>query len=79
LENELNQVHKTMRIYQTFLSNLIWYFYTSSALTIRNSAKKQQSQVQTIQKTTTSRNVTEDNVKMYNFWKGSCWFCCQCL
>jgi len=24
MENELNQVHKTRRIYQTFLSNSIW-------------------------------------------------------
>jgi len=24
MENELNQVHKTTRIYQTFMSNLIW-------------------------------------------------------
>jgi len=24
MENELNQVHKTKRIYQAFLSNLIW-------------------------------------------------------
>jgi len=32
MESELNQVHKTKRIYQTFLSNLIWYSFTSSAL-----------------------------------------------
>jgi len=57
MENELNQVHKTKRICQTFLSNLIWQFFTSSALTMRKSAKKQQSQVQTIQRTVTSRNV----------------------
>jgi len=24
MENELNQVHKTRRIYQTFFSNVIW-------------------------------------------------------
>jgi len=34
MENELNQEHKTTRIYQTFLSNSIWWFFTSSALTM---------------------------------------------
>jgi len=24
MENELNQVHKTKRLYQTFLINIIW-------------------------------------------------------
>ena len=27
MENELYQVHQTKRIYQTFLSNLFWYFF----------------------------------------------------
>ena len=76
IENELNQVHKTKRIHQTFLSNLVWKFFTSSALTMRKSAKKQQSQ---IQRTVTSRNVTQDNGNMNNFWKGSRWFCRQCV
>ena len=35
-------------------------------------------QVQTIQRTVTSRNVTQDNGKN-NFWKGSRWFFRQCL
>jgi len=49
MESKLNQLHRTKRRYQTILSNLIWYIFTSSALIIRKSAKKQQSQVQTIQ------------------------------
>jgi len=43
MENELNQVHKIKRIYQIFLSNLIWKFFTRNALTMRKSANKQQS------------------------------------
>jgi len=35
MENELSQVHKTKIIYQTFFSNLMWYFFTGSALTRR--------------------------------------------
>jgi len=46
---------------------------------MRESAKKQQSQVQTIQRTVTSGNVTQDNGNLNNFWKGSRWFCRQCL
>ena len=38
------------------------------------SAKKQQSQVQMIQRTVTSRNVTQDNGNMNNVWKGNGWF-----
>jgi len=33
MENDLNPGHRTKRIYQTFLSNLIWKFSTSSAVT----------------------------------------------
>jgi len=39
LENELNQVHKIKRKYQTYLSNLIWKHFTSNAFTMRKSAK----------------------------------------
>jgi len=46
---------------------------------MRNSAKKQQSQIQTIQRTVNSRNVTQDNGNANNVWKGSRWFCRQCL
>jgi len=52
---------------------------TTYALTMRKSAKKQQSQVQTIQRTVTCKNVTEDNGNINNFWKASRWFCRQCL
>jgi len=41
---------------------------------MRKSAKKQQSQVQTIQITVTSRNVTQDNGNINKFWKGGRWF-----
>jgi len=41
------------------------------------SEKKQQSQVQTIQRTVPSRNATQDNGNINNFWKGSRWFCFQ--
>jgi len=46
---------------------------------MRKSAKKQQSQIQTIQRTATSRNVTQDNGNINNFWKSNRWFCRQCL
>jgi len=47
---------------------------------MRKSAKKQQSQIQTIQRTVTSRNLTQDNDNtVNNFWKGSRWYCRQCL
>jgi len=46
---------------------------------MRKSAQKQQSQIQTIQRTVTSRNVTQDNGNINNFWKGNRWFCHQCL
>jgi len=61
MANELNQVHKIKTIYQTYLSNLIWHLFISNLLNTRKSAKKQQSQVQTIQRTVTSRKVTQDN------------------
>jgi len=32
-----------------------------------------------IQQTVTSRNVTEVNVSINKFWKGSHWFCRECL
>jgi len=67
----LYQLHRTKRIYQTFLSNIIWYLFTSSALIMTKSAKKQQSQVQTIQITVITRNVTQDNGNINNVWKGS--------
>jgi len=42
---------------------------------MRKSAKKQQSQVQTIQRIVSSRNVTQDSGNINNFWKGSrCFF-----
>ena len=41
-------------------------FFTSRALTMRKSAKKQQSKVQTIQRTVTSRNVSQDNDNINN-------------
>jgi len=53
-------------------------FFTSSALTIKKSAKQQQSQVQTIQRTVTSENVAQGIGNINNFWKGSRWFCLQC-
>jgi len=37
------------------------------------STKKQRSQDQTIQRTVTSRNVTQDNGNIKNLWKGSRW------
>jgi len=46
---------------------------------VSKSAKKHQSQFQTIQRTVTSRNVIQDNANINNFWKGSRWFCRQCL
>ena len=74
MENELNQVHKTKRKYQIFLGNLTGIFFTSNALTMRKLAKKQQSQVQMIQRTVTSRNVILNNGNIKKFWEGSCWF-----
>jgi len=46
---------------------------------MRKSAKKQQSQIQMIQRTVANRNVTQDNGNINNFWKGSRWFCRQRL
>ena len=46
---------------------------------MRKSVKKQQSQVRKIQRTVTSRNVTQINSNINNFWKGSRWFCRHCL
>jgi len=46
---------------------------------MRKSVKKQQSQVQTIQRTVTSEKATQGNNYINNFWKGSRWFCRQCL
>jgi len=46
---------------------------------MRKSTKKQQSQVQTTQRTLTSRNATQDNGNINKFWKGNRWFCLQCL
>jgi len=41
---------------------------------MRKSAKKQQSQVKTIQRTATSNNVTQGNDNTNKSCKGSCWF-----
>jgi len=46
---------------------------------MRKSVKKYQSQVQTIQRTVPSRNTTQANRNINNFWKCSLWFCIQCL
>ena len=46
---------------------------------MRKSAKKQQSQAQTIQVTVTTRNVIQINGTINNFWKGSRWFFRQFL
>ena len=46
---------------------------------MRESAEKQLVQVQTIQRIVTTRNVTQDYGNINNFWKGSHWFCHQCL
>ena len=43
MENEIYQIYKTKRIYQTYLSMSIWKFFTISTLAMRKSAKKQQS------------------------------------
>jgi len=45
---------------------------------MRKSAKKQQSQIQAIQRTVTSSDVTQDNGNINNFQKGNPWFCRQC-
>jgi len=45
---------------------------------MRKSAKKKY-KIQTIQRTVTCRNVTQDNGNTNNFWKGNHWFCRQCL
>jgi len=79
MENELYQVHQTKRIYQTFLSNLFWYFFYMQRSYHEEISEKQQSQVQTIQKTVTSRNATQDNGSINNSQKGSRWCCRQCL
>jgi len=47
-------------VYRTYLSRLILVvFFTISALTMKKWVKRQQSQVQTIQRTVNSRNVTQ--------------------
>jgi len=46
---------------------------------MKKPAMKQQSQVQTIQRIITSRNVTQDNASTNNFRKGGRRFCRQCL
>jgi len=38
---------------------------------MRKSAKKEQSQVHMIQRTVTSRSVTQDNSNINKFWKSS--------
>jgi len=78
MENDLNQVHKTKRIHQTFLSNLNLLFFYKQHSYLEIISEKQQSQVQAIQRTVTSRNVAQDNCNINNFWKGSRRFCRQC-
>jgi len=46
---------------------------------MRKSAKRQKSQVQMIKRTVTSRNESQDNDNVNNFWKGSRWFYNQWL
>jgi len=46
---------------------------------MKKSVKKQQEQVQTIQRTIASRNAIQDKGNINKFWKGSRWFCSQCL
>jgi len=46
-------------MYQTFLTNLMWYFLQAALSPLKKSAKKQLSQVLTIQRTVASRNVTQ--------------------
>jgi len=72
-----SKLRKTKWLYQT-LSNSMWNFCEQRCYH-EESAKKQQSQVETIQRTVTSRNVTQNNSNINNFWKDSCWFCRQCL
>jgi len=45
---------------------------------MRKSAKEQQSQVQMVQRTVTSRNATQHNGNINNFCKGGRWFWRQC-
>jgi len=80
VEWKMNYIKYTkLNEYTKLLTNLICCFFTtSSVLTMRNSAKKR-SQVQTIQRTVSSRNVTQDNNIMKKFWKGSRWFRRQSL
>jgi len=78
MENEVNQAHKIRRIYQTFLSYLIWLFFTSSAVTMRKSAKNNNHRFKRFREIT-SKNVTQDNGNINNFWRGCRWFCLQCL
>ena len=60
-----------------FLSNFIWYLFSSSARTMRKSPQIQQSQFQT--RTVTSENVAQGNGNINIFWKDSRWFFRQCL
>jgi len=46
---------------------------------MRKSAKKQQSQVQTIKRTVTGIKESQDKGDINNFWKGSRWFYRQYL
>jgi len=80
-EMENDEIKYTKLREYTKLFSVIYsgIFFTSRALIIRKSAKKQQSQIQTIQRTIIIRNVTQDNGKINNFQKGSRWFCRQCL
>ena len=77
IENEIYQVQKAKRIYQTFWSNLVIFY--NQRYYHEEIIEKQQSQVQTIQRIVTSRKVTQNNGNINNFWKGSRWFCRQCL
>jgi len=80
MKNELNQVHKTKRIYQLFEQFYLVVFdmqrsyheEISEKKTITGSDDSENSYC-------TSKNVIQDNGNINNFWKGSRWFCHQCL
>jgi len=53
----------------------VFAVFASSAAAMRKSAKKKQTQVQTIQRTVPCRNANQDNGNINKFWKGNRWFC----
>ena len=58
---------------------MFWYFFYKQRSCHEEISEKKQSQVQSIQRTVPSRNVTQHNGNINNFWKGSRWFCRQYL